>query len=129
MIEPHRMARQAADNLAQTGGPRQLTVEQRHKLTLCAQMPDPQISAVGFHQSVEHAPGHVLQKPMENAILVAHGLGPQLASGSFPKRPRPSGINAVLLSTKTQPDSRGPSWGIDRATVPRKMPIAVAKNK
>jgi hypothetical protein len=96
MVEPHRMARQATDNLTQTGGPRQLTIEQRHKLTLCAQMPDPRISAVGFHQSLEHAPRHVLQKPMKNAILVAHGLDPHLASGSFPKRPRPSGINAVL---------------------------------
>ena len=42
-----------------------------------------------FTQRVELLPREVLQQLMKNAIVMAHGIDPQLVSGSFPNNPGP----------------------------------------
>jgi hypothetical protein len=48
---------------------------------------NPSIGPVLFHQRVELLPREVLQQLMKNAIVMAHGIDPQLVSGSFPTIP------------------------------------------
>src|SRR5438046_7500005 len=48
---------------------------------------NPSIGPVLFHQRVELLPREVLQQLMKNAIVMAHGIDPQLVSGSFPNNP------------------------------------------
>src|SRR3954471_3159265 len=68
------MARQARYDLAQTGRPRKLAVEQRNELSLGRQPPYPRIGTVIFHKSVEPIPRNMLQQPVKYAILMQHGL-------------------------------------------------------
>src|SRR3954451_17852355 len=68
------MARQARYDLAQTGRPRKLAVEQRNELSLGRQPPYPRMGTVIFHKSVEPIPRNMLQQPVKYAILMQHGL-------------------------------------------------------
>src|SRR3954451_3673256 len=61
------MARQARYDLAQTGRPRKLAVEQRNELSLGRQPPYPRIGTVIFHKSVEPIPRNMLKQPVKYA--------------------------------------------------------------
>jgi hypothetical protein len=76
VVPPGLMALQTGDDLAQARSTRQLAVEQRHELALGGQAANPRIGPVHRHQPVKLAPRQILQKPMKNAILMAHGIDP-----------------------------------------------------
>ncbi len=76
VIEPGRMARHRRLDLPQRDCAGQLGVEQSHQLALGAQPTNPSISAVLIHKIFERRPRDMLQKPVQHAIVVAHGVGP-----------------------------------------------------
>ena len=82
MIEPVGVALQTADDLPQARGARQLGVQHRHKLALGRQPTDMLVRPVLVDQLVEAMPWNTLQKIMQNAIVMRHGVGPF----SCPKR-------------------------------------------
>jgi hypothetical protein len=59
-----------------------------------------------FTQRVELLPREVLQQLMKNAIVMAHGIDPQLVSGSFPNNPGPVESMPCAMYSKNVPDSR-----------------------
>jgi hypothetical protein len=67
---------------------------------------NPSIGPVLFHQRVELLPREVLQQLMKNAIVMAHGIDPQLVSGSFPNNPGPVESMPCAMYSKNVPDSR-----------------------
>jgi hypothetical protein len=74
MVEPHGMARKSCHDLAQARRSRKLTIEQRHKLAFGRQPAHPGIGPMVFHKAIEQMPRNVLQKSVEYAILMLHGL-------------------------------------------------------
>jgi hypothetical protein len=111
VIEPRLLARHAVDDVAQARRPGQLAIQQRDELAFRRQPAHPSIGPVLFHQALEIRPRHLLQQIMKHAILMQHGICP-LESGTFPNvQPRVESMPCPL-STKTQPDSRGPSPAI-----------------
>lgn len=109
MIEPGRAAGQTGDDFAQARRARKLAVQQGHKLAFRVEPTNPRIGPVF---AVKHIPRYVLQYPMKNAILMAHGIALPSRVRTVGKRPRPSGINAMPPVQQTQPDSRGSSPGM-----------------
>ena len=60
VVEPHRMALQTGDDIAQARCPRQLTVEQRHELAFRGQLANPRIGSVRCYQPVKFIPRQML---------------------------------------------------------------------
>ena len=107
VIQPGGVARQASDDLAQARRSGKLAIEQCHELAFRVPPANSRISAVCTDQPVEHIPRYVLQQPMKNVILMAHGIDPQPRVRNVAQRPRPSGFNAMLLVYK---NSTGQPW-------------------
>ena len=74
MVEPARVTLHRRLDLTQRRRPGELGVEQRHQLALGGKLAHPRISAVLIHKIVERRPGYVLQKPVQDAIVMAHGV-------------------------------------------------------
>ena len=106
VIEPRRMALQRTDDLAQTLCTGQLAVHQRDQLCLARQAAHPKIGTMLLDQSFEAGPRNVLQKIVEHAILVLHGVA-FCCPDTLPDVREPAESTPCALSTKTQPDSRG----------------------
>src|SRR5262245_19867869 len=68
------MALQATSNVTQADGAGQLSVDKRHKLALGRQPPHMLVGLMAIHKPVEGRPGNALQKIVEDAILVPHGV-------------------------------------------------------
>lgn len=112
VVEPHGVTVQTGDDLAQARRPDQLAVEQRQQLALGDHSANPRISPMRRHQAVKLAPRQMLQKPMKNAIVIAHGVDPVSGPDTSAKRPNRVELLPCPLATKTQPDSRGTWPGI-----------------
>jgi len=70
MVEPRRMALQAANDLPQARSPRKLAVKQGDELTFGGQPTYPLVGAMLGHKAIKRRPGNMLQKIVQNAILV-----------------------------------------------------------
>jgi hypothetical protein len=77
VVKPALVALKPGFDLAQAGGSFELTVEQRHELAFGAQSPHPPIRSMPLNQTIKHIPGHALQQPMKNAIVMPHGIVPR----------------------------------------------------
>src|SRR5260221_464648 len=109
VIRPPRMTAEADHDLAQARCPRKLPVQQCHELALRPQPANPAIRTVRLDKPVERTPGNMLQNRVKNAILVPHGVVPCSCPGSFGDVQDRVESAPCTSSTKTQPDSRGPS--------------------
>jgi len=107
VIKPRGMALQLRHDLAQAHRPRQLAVKQRHELALRRKPAHRKISFVLLHKRIEHAPRNMLQNPVENAILMPHGVDPFSCPDTLGRVRNRVESTSCPMSTKTQPDSRG----------------------
>lgn len=94
-------------DLAQALGTRELAVHQSDELALGRHAPHAPVRPVLFNKPIERAPGHELQKLVEQVIVVPHGADPipcsmQPASSRITVESAP-----CTASRKTEPDSRG----------------------
>ena len=80
MIEPGALAAQARLDLAQTQGAGQLPEQEGQELPLAGQAPGPIVGPMPVDQTVEHAPGNMLQNLMKNAIVMPHDIDPLFVS-------------------------------------------------
>ena len=76
MVELSRVALHRRLDLAKRRRPGKLGVKQRHELAFGAQLTNPSIGPVFFHQIIEGGPRDMLQNAVEDAIVVTHGPGP-----------------------------------------------------
>ena len=107
MIEPAGVVGQARLDLAQADRAGQLAKQQRQKLALRVQPPNPPVGSMLFHQTVEDGPRNVLLKAVEYAIVVPHDIAP-CSCPNAAKRLKPSRINVMRLVQLSKPDSSGP---------------------
>ena len=114
MVEPQRMARKSCHDLAQARRARKLAIEQRHQLAFGRQSAHPRIGFMVIHKPIEPMPRNVLQKSVEYAILMPHGLIPSPCPRTSPNAWNREESTPCALSTKTQPDSRGTSPAMTR---------------
>ena len=61
-------------DLAQRGRARKLGEQQRHQMRLGGQLAHPSIRLVLFHKFLELPPGQMLQKLVQDAIVMTHGI-------------------------------------------------------
>jgi hypothetical protein len=95
VIEPRLVARQRRLDLAQRHGTGQLTVEQSDQLASRGQSPDPPVGLVLGHQPIERRPRNMLQKPVQDAMVMPHGVEPLPVSRTPARCSEPNRINAM----------------------------------
>jgi hypothetical protein len=107
VIESRLVTRQRRLDLAQRHGPGELAVEQRHQLASRGQSPYPPVGLVLSHQPIEFRPRNMLQKPLQDAMVMPHGVEPLPVSRTPARCSEPSRINAMR---PVQQNSTGQPW-------------------
>ena len=117
VIEPHRVALQAAHHLPQAGRPRQLSVQQRNELVLGRKAANVLVRPVLGNQSIKLAPRNLLQQVVENAILVPHGVDPFSYLVNVANVQTRVESTPCTLSTKIKPDTRAEACDLIRSLI------------
>ena len=89
VMQPARLAVEAADQPTQARGSRQLLKQQGGELRLAVQTAHPFVGLVSLDERVELAPGNVAQHLVKHGIMVRHGVDPSSCSDSLSPEPMP----------------------------------------
>ena len=121
VMQPARLAVEAADQPTQARGSRQLLKQQGGELRLAVQTAHPFVGLVSLDERVELAPGNVAQHLVKHGIMVRHGVDPSSCSDSLSPEPKPVESMPWTKYSKIQPDSRGLDPAIRSGTSLRQM--------